>query len=365
MYIRYSEDKIKQKDLSEVIDQIYYLDPDVKKVERKSGYLIIHYEGIHEKVFLKQLEAVLNDRERTIKKVRLADNLIHPIVKKEVSQKVNKEVIFRLHECIKKMLDEISRKFKGSPARFSTLMDSELMERSKYAYHFPQNIYRIAEIRHQKERLDEYRINMEKGHKVEDLFEVNSHFLRPCLCYFAYDERKDQSFDRDLEVIYSYGSCYRHEHDKKISAHRSRDFTMYEIIYLGSKEKVENLRKDIIQEVWELFNRIGLRGYIETANDPFFIKNDRNRIAFQRAAEMKYELIFSPNEDLSFSIGSFNLVGEVLTQSFGIKGKQGENVSSGCTAFGVDRWVEAILYTFGDNLENWPTYLRERIGDEK
>ncbi|MCK6259482.1 hypothetical protein LCY76_23200 [Fictibacillus sp. KIGAM418] len=365
MYIRYPANKIKQIDISELIDQIYYLDPDVKKVGTERGYLTIQYEGINERIFLKQLETLLNNRERTIKKIRLVDNLIHPIVENERSQAVNKESIFKLHECIKKMLDEISEKFNGTPTRYPALMDSDLMQRSKYAFHFPQNVYRIAQIRHQKEHLDQYRFNMEKGLKVEELYEVNSYFLRPCLCYFAYDERKDQRLDSDLEVIHSYGSCFRHEHDRKISAHRSRDFTMYEIIYLGSKEKVESLRKELIQEVWELFNRIGLRGYIETANDPFFIKNDRNRIAFQRAAEMKYELIFSPNEELSFSIGSFNLVGEVLTESFGIKGELGENVHSGCTAFGIDRWVEAILYTFGDKMENWPTYLRERMADGK
>jgi seryl-tRNA synthetase len=369
MQIRYPMEKIKKTDFSELTDHIYYLDPNVKMVRVENGFLTIQYEGSNERLFLKQLEGYLKNDERTIKRIKLCDNRVSSFENKDYLDAkeiaVFKGDALKLHKCLKEILDRISEKHKATPTQYPALMNSELMQRSKYFFHFPQNIYRLTEIRHQKEQLDKCRLYMNKGLDVEELFEVNDFFLRPCLCYFAYDERKDQRLTHDLEVVNSYGSCFRHEHKRKISKHRSRDFTMYELIYFGSKEKVEKIRKQLIQEIWELFKRIGLSGYIETANDPFFINNDRNLIAFQRGAEMKYELVFSPNENTNFSIGSFNLVGDVLTESFGIKSKQGEKVYSGCTAFGLDRWVRAILYTFGENMENWPAYLREKIANGK
>ncbi|MEK3907279.1 MULTISPECIES: aminoacyl--tRNA ligase-related protein [Oceanobacillus] len=364
----YSTSSIKTKDIPELINRIYLLSIDVTNVTQTDRQLIVTYEGDQEKSFHENLNRLIMEKDRQIRKKVIDENnknlkvygdFIHPVKEEEgISYKGDIALLF---EGIRKQFDLLAQKYNATYTKYPSIMSEKLMKKTNYAFHFPQNTYRVFEIKHQKENLEKYRLYSEYNLDTGDLFQSSDYYLRPCLCYFAYNDREDQSLSDELEVVSSFGQCFRHENNHQISPYRSRDFNMYEIIYLGCKEKVTETRDHLLEEVIKLFDQLGLKGKVETANDPFFMKEDRNKIAYQRAGERKYELIFSPNKEISYSVASFNLCDHVITESFNISTNKGDLAYSGCTAFGVERWVQAIVYTYGTNRQQWPECLQELI----
>ncbi|WP_214482991.1 aminoacyl--tRNA ligase-related protein [Bacillus sp. SM2101] len=367
MLFNYPISKIKTKDFPDLINRIYLLSTGVTKVSYDYKNLKVIYKGDKQVKFFGDLEKLITQKDRQIKKKVIKDNCDDSEVSGEfiVSKKNEDGISFegdiaKIYEAVKRLLDQISSKFNATYTKYPTIMSKLLMDKSKYSLHFPQNTYRMSEIKHQKEDLEKYRLLTENSLDTSDLFQATNYYLRPCLCYFAYNDREGEDLEKDLDVISSFGQCFRHENTRQISPFRSRDFNMYEIVYIGGQEKVTELRNKLVEEVWTLFNLLGLKGKIETANDPFFIKNDRSKISYQRAGERKYELVFTPNSKVSFSLASFNLCDDVLTKSFDIKSKN-QSAYSGCTAFGIERWVQAIVYTYGTNPVLWPKYILEMM----
>lgn len=74
---------------------------------------------------------------------------------------------------------------------------------------------------------------------------------------------------------------------------------------------------------------------------------------YQLMANSKYELV-AVTEKKDVSIASFNDCGEMLCERFQIKGENDKPLYSGCAAFGIDRWVQVFLQTYGRNKTNWP-----------
>lgn len=70
-------------------------------------------------------------------------------------------------------------------------------------------------------------------------------------------------------------------------------------------------------------------------------------------ANSKYELV-AVTEKKDVSIASFNDCGEMLCERFHISGEDGLPLYSGCAAFGIDRWVQVFLQTYGRNRKDWP-----------
>ncbi|MNG22340.1 Amino acid--[acyl-carrier-protein] ligase [compost metagenome] len=70
---------------------------------------------------------------------------------------------------------------------------------------------------------------------------------------------------------------------------------------------------------------------------------------------MKFELIASFDEgSTEFSIASFNNMKHSLCQSFGIVNEEQEALHSGCTGFGIDRWVYGFALLYGSDAKEWP-----------
>lgn len=109
-----------------------------------------------------------------------------------------------------------------------------------------------------------------------------------------------------------------------------------------------------------MFLALGLSGRIETASDPFYFSEDAAKSQHQMMGNMKYELIVHSGESRgSFSIASFNNMGNSLTKPFEVMDTESKPVHSGCIAFGIDRWVYALLALYGPSYDGWPLRIRE------
>lgn len=68
----------------------------------------------------------------------------------------------------------------------------------------------------------------------------------------------------------------------------------------------------------------------------------------------KFELIVSTQCGREVSIASFNYCQDMLCSKYEIKGAEGAALFSGCVAFGIDRWKEAIIDVHGRDFMEWP-----------
>lgn len=83
------------------------------------------------------------------------------------------------------------------------------------------------------------------------------------------------------------------------------------------------------------------------------------KATLQRAYEMKYELKMRiPFGKHKLAVCSSNYHGDVLGKSFYIQ-TGGQFASTGCLAFGLERWTLGFLAQYGIDKSKWPkSFLR-------
>ncbi|MBU8772110.1 hypothetical protein [Cytobacillus oceanisediminis] len=375
MEIYYPLKKLPRKiDVGYLLESLYYLSESIQQVFIEEGNIKVVTNIDNEQEILTKLERLI-DKHKTLRK------LPKKIIKSNQSESTKSKKAFSfaeinnsglllkgdsvfLPDIFEKLFRNIALKYSANLRKYPSLLSKEVISQSGYMSHFPQNLYRVSEVKHTSEILENWNINndIESG----DYFQNNDFFMQPCVCYHVYNEvSKDSSnakdcCEGDLVVYSAGGKCYRHEHQQRLSDIRLRDFNMHETVFIGQEDMVQKLRLSLIQDTWDLFEELGFIGYIETASDPFFIGNDNGKTMYQLAGDLKYELRIKLENDIDFSLSSFNLCGDVLCKAFKIN-SQGKSSFSGCAAHGLDRWIQGFLYTFGADSNRWPKFVREMI----
>lgn len=136
------------------------------------------------------------------------------------------------------------------------------------------------------------------------------------------------------------GRCFRNE-QRYEGLRRLWGFHMREILYVGDRSgAAEHLTRSrgLIEE---LAGRLGLPLSVEPANDPFYDR-DGSRARLTMLDPVKHEFLAVDGTAVASVNRHRNFFGERLDLRFG-----GEPAFSSCTAFGVERWVHALVLTHG------------------
>lgn len=176
--------------------------------------------------------------------------------------------------------------------------------------------------------------------------------LTPAICYHFYIRYQGTELDAPLYLT-TRGSCFRRE-ESYTPLERLWSFSMREIVCIGSLDEVTTFLGEQRLAVSDLVQRIGLPSDWKTATDPFFRPAQNPKHLAQRLDPVKSELVFEDR----LAIASVNLHRNYFGEAFGIR-RHGEAAFSGCVAFGIERWIAAILATFGADPDRWPTELSE------
>jgi seryl-tRNA synthetase len=196
--------------------------------------------------------------------------------------------------------------------------------------------------------------------------------MPPAACYHVYPAFQGRLLTDRRTLLTVRGRCFRDESAVALSTGRFRHFQMREIVALGAREEVEHFRQELIAKVSEFVTQLDLEGRIETASDPFFAPDSREREQGSRADEMrgrrlmqqvlplKYELRLALGEDgYPCAAASFNHHLDFFGRRFGLRLRSGAKAHSGCVAFGLERWVLAFLGRHGIDERNWPAQVRQ------
>ena len=186
-----------------------------------------------------------------------------------------------------------------------------------------------------------------------------NYFLSPAVCYQVYPTLESKIIGEKLSVFSTQSKCFRNEKKFDIAEGRFKEFTMREIVFIGDYEHVEELRKKLILDVLNFTESLKLSGVIEKSSDPFFtsLPDGRGKKLLQQLKPLKFELkVAMPSGPMA--IASFNLHEDFFGRSFNIKLQSRENATSGCVAFGIERWVLGFLSQYGLDIKYWPNEVK-------
>jgi len=181
----------------------------------------------------------------------------------------------------------------------------------------------------------------------------------PAVCYHAYPEWSGKAIGDSPTLLTARGHCYRHEDGNHVPLERLWEFTMREIIVMGTRQQVEDVRQSLVRQVTTLVDALELDASIETAADPFFVAGDEGRRLMQQAGALKYELRLAVDATgRTIAVASFNHHHDFFGTRFGIRLADDAPAHTGCVAFGLERWVLALFAQHGVDHHAWPNAPR-------
>jgi seryl-tRNA synthetase len=127
------------------------------------------------------------------------------------------------------------------------------------------------------------------------------------------------------------------------------EFTMHEIVIVGSADQVEGRRRLLLEKATQLVRDLDLDAVVETANDPFFTNETMGRLVLQRLKALKFELKLATGDGRpDLAAASFNHHEDFFGTRFAIVDRSGKPAQSGCVAFGLERWAHAYVCRHGE-----------------
>lgn len=275
-------------------------------------------------------------------------------------------LLSRLIEYFEGHFVNLANSFQAQPHRFPTLIPARYMERVGYFQSFPHSLSFVTHLREDLDAIDHFAQEAcctgETLRTPPNTFAEIQTLLSPAVCYHLYFGLADQNLPASGVTATAVGNCFRYESINLTSLERLWNFTMREVIFVGSKEFVLENRETARQRMHKVFEEIGLAYRVESANDPFFIGEFRKQVAFQSAFQLKYEIRARlPFKDSTLAVGSYNYHQDFFGRHLNITLPDGSPAHTGCVAFGLERIAYAFLAQFGLNPANWPTVVREAL----
>lgn len=163
-------------------------------------------------------------------------------------------------------------------------------------------------------------------------------YFTPSACLHLYPMLENEKIEK--KIITTRARVYRYENNNFNGSTRLWDFTVREIVFIGSPEFVKNKIEQIKQLALEYSASIGLNAYIESATDNFYpSKKNILKEKLQKSNSLKEELICLINNS-KVALASFNYHGFHFSKPFNFD--NANHIVSGCIGFGLERWISAI-----------------------
>lgn len=232
---------------------------------------------------------------------------------------------------------------------YPSLIPASILGKSDFFLSFPQHATFACHLSPDEESLGAFTravaAGAPPGKAAPPAFSLAETLLSSAVCYHCYQEFAGRVIPESGVVLTAQERCFRFEGASLSALCRQWEFTMREIVFLGSQEGAARWRQQMLESVREFAARVGFAGSIVAASDPFFgSPKGAARALWQRAQELKYELRLAVEPPRgSLAVASFNLHHDYFGRAFDIALPDGTKASSACVAFGIERWVYASL----------------------
>lgn len=253
---------------------------------------------------------------------------------------------------------------------YPALMPSEVLARCNYFKYFPHTVSMVVHLVEDYDKIDEFRRANDHGTHLDvpdwKAFETPKVCLNPAVCYHCYQAMSGEKLTSEGRCVTAVGRCFRYESKNIVGLDRAWDFTMREIIFVGTEAYVTNNRQKGMEAQLEQVKEWDLDCVFETANDPFFSAAYATKTYWQVRNDLKFEMRLNvePGPDgaaRTIACASANLHENFFGKTFEIGGSDGNPVSTGCAAWGLERLVLALFTQHGFDKERWPESLRADV----
>ena len=260
------------------------------------------------------------------------------------------------------LAEGLDRRFLGLAARwqpteyrFPAFLPAAELERVDWFRSFPQLATFPATLDAAEANLDRFTgdapVSAEGTVRLPEVAPVRD-VLTPAACYHLYAHHRDQCFDGPRHFTVK-ATCFRREREY-VPLERQWSFTMREIVCMGTAAEVTSFLDQVTADVDALVATLGLPARWEQASDPFFRPSANPRYLMQQVDPTKHELVSGDGP----AVASSNLHHDHFGRAFSISraGPPGPPapVRTACMAFGIERWLAAIVRHFGPAASDWP-----------
>lgn len=176
---------------------------------------------------------------------------------------------------------------------------------------------------------------------IKPLTEQNKYdnmLLTPSACLHFYPMFGEQQIDNG--IFTTRARVYRNEEKETDGQTRLIDFTVREIVVVGTADDVMSKLNNIGNLIVEYGNSIGLNIKLESAFDPFYPSRENTiKKKLQLVNKQKMEMIINLNGE-KLSIGSINYHGFHFSKAFQFD--RNNTIVTGCIGVGLERWVSSL-----------------------
>lgn len=271
-----------------------------------------------------------------------------------------------LVDALEARLLELARTLNPVPYRFPALIDPVLLERLSAFEHFPHTLGFVGHLRRDLDVLERFSAEASAG--AGGVQAPDGSFARPCalltpaVCYHLYGYLANQVIDAEGHVATAQGKCFRHESANMTSLERLWEFTMREVVFVGSQAFVLAGRDTMRRLARDFFASIGLDHHVETAHDHFFGAQYWRQSALQTAFKLKLEVRAAlPHKAKTLAVASYNYHQDFFGRRMNIRLPDGAAAHTSCVAFGLERVAYALLSQHGLDPASWPAPLRPGV----
>ena len=172
----------------------------------------------------------------------------------------------------------------------------------------------------------------------------------------------------------------RYESGGRHGIERVDEFHRIEPVYVGTREQLLDLRKQLLDRYTRVFNDVLELEWRIASVTPFYMSHSGLGDVASAEGEQRREktlddmpetgtldfeawLPYRGTRDESewLEFQNLSIVGKKYTDAFNIKGQKAD-LWSGCSGIGLERWTVAFLAQKGLDPEKWPAEFRKRAG---
>lgn len=359
-----SEDVLSARIVGSAIEADIKNDAEPNSVSEKLRELVQRYSrtefGLKQDVkFQQQRElAILNAWEGLLDR-----RLVTPVGHGQV---ILRGMAARLMSMIDSKVErEFARSFGAELEIYPSTIESRTLDRCAHFTSFPEHIDFVAHLKQDLEVLNGFsRDCRENGWSTalhDGRMAPSELAISPSCCYHCYEGMEGWTLEAPGRCVTATLTCHRYEGANHRTLSRLRSFTMREVVFIGSPRFVIEGRAKGEELIIQWAKDWELACSFETANDMFFTQDYAVKASFQRLQQAKRELRLQiPSEGQSLSVFSSNFHAATFGKAFGIS-VAGRPATTGCLAWGYERWVYAIFSQFGFEPATWPRRLREEF----
>lgn len=262
-------------------------------------------------------------------------------------------------ERVNALISRTARPEQAEVFAFPPVISRRVLEQVHYLDSFPHLCGAVHSFFGDDRQAMELSARANGGEPWGDLLGMTEVVLNPAACYPVYPSLAGVLPDAGRTVT-MLNWVYRHEPSSEPT--RMQSFRVREFVRAGSAEQVLGWRDRWLQRGLELMQALGLSAKSDVASDPFFGRGGKMLAANQKGQKLKFEVLVPViSEEDPTAVCSFNFHQSHFASTFGIHTADGQQASTACLGFGLERIVMALFVTHGFECRGWPADIRKLL----